>query len=271
MNSLTTDFTENEQGFLNADGFRLDYKFWQGNQTTVLALHGFGGSSASYRRLAPYLVKNGIGLMSISLPFHGESKVTGSGLLDVTRFAPALVAQLQSLGLESAPVLAHSLGGRIAVAMGVLQPQFTRQLFLMATGGFYPPEDYMFRYLSVFPLKYLLQTDFFAGLITGFLIPGLQGDKKQSAIEALRNLSENYPGISLKESGILGRLYNYTGQTELIWGKNDNLVPASYAEEISQHFRHSNISVLENCGHLVMVEQPEALAQLITSKLANYA
>lgn len=267
MSTYPSISNKNEEGFISVDGFRLDYIFWPGDDQTVLALHGFGGRAESYSRLAPYLQTHGIGLLSISLPYHGESKRVSAEKLNLETFVPDLVTTLTQLGLHKAPVLAHSFGGRIATAMSVLTPKFTDHIFLMATGGFYPPEDYMFEVLRFLPFRYAMDADWFAGFISGLLIPNLTPEKKEKAIGALRGLIDSYPLISLKKSGILGQLYNYNGKVDIMWGEHDNLVPAKFAYEIRQHFRNAEVQIFKNAGHLLMVEKPDLVAGHILKKL----
>lgn len=256
-----------EQGFITVDGFRLEYTSWPGDVQTMVALHGFGGTSRSFRKLALQLQPHGIGLVCIGLPWHGESKELTNNRLVLTRFAPALIATLQGLGIPKAPVIAHSFGARIALAMATLGKGFVNRLFLLAPGGFYPFEDYMFRAFRYPPGRWLMLSNTVSGFISGLMIPNLSGDHQLQAAIALRKMSMSFPDISLKHSGILGQLYNFDKPVHLLWGKEDRLVPVSFAYEIKQWFRYCDISEFAQAGHLLMAEQPEKLALRILERM----
>lgn len=51
--------------------------------------------------------------------------------------------------------------------------------------------------------------------------------------------------------------------THIIWGDDDKLLPPIYAEEWQKLIPGSGVTVLENCGHLMHIEKPDAFAAAI--------
>ncbi len=43
----------------------------------------------------------------------------------------------------------------------------------------------------------------------------------------------------------------------LIWGKNDNITPAFVGEEFHKLLPHSELHIIDRCGHAPMMEQSE--------------
>lgn len=43
------------------------------------------------------------------------------------------------------------------------------------------------------------------------------------------------------------------------WGKEDKIIPSSYAERWKQRIPHAKVSIYENCGHLPHIEASDAL------------
>jgi pimeloyl-ACP methyl ester carboxylesterase len=60
-------------------------------------------------------------------------------------------------------------------------------------------------------------------------------------------------------------------QTEalVVWGRDDRIVPAACGEQYARALPKSRLVVVEGAGHLVDMEQPEALAELIVQFVAE--
>ena len=50
----------------------------------------------------------------------------------------------------------------------------------------------------------------------------------------------------------------------VVWGAHDRIVPLDCGEQYAQLLQNARLEVLEDAGHVVDLEQPEALAKLIT-------
>jgi pimeloyl-ACP methyl ester carboxylesterase len=65
----------------------------------------------------------------------------------------------------------------------------------------------------------------------------------------------------IPERGLHKRLHRITASTLVVWGENDNLIPARYAQEFGERIRNSRVEVLAECGHIPQMERmPETLA-----------
>ena len=53
--------------------------------------------------------------------------------------------------------------------------------------------------------------------------------------------------------------------TLLVWGKDDKVVPYECAEQYQAALPNASISVVEDAGHVVELEQPERLAALVAA------
>ena len=51
--------------------------------------------------------------------------------------------------------------------------------------------------------------------------------------------------------------------TLIVWGKDDKLVSSAYAEEFGRRIANSRVEVLEDCGHIPQLEQPEKTLALV--------
>lgn len=56
----------------------------------------------------------------------------------------------------------------------------------------------------------------------------------------------------------------------LIWGKEDSITPAFVGEEFHKLLPHSELNIIENCGHAPMMEKPEEFNAILERFLKNY-
>jgi len=51
----------------------------------------------------------------------------------------------------------------------------------------------------------------------------------------------------------------------MLWPKNDPLFPIEWADNLTDHFAHATLQPVENCGHFLPFEQPDAIVTALTS------
>src|SRR5207249_9433615 len=60
-----------------------------------------------------------------------------------------------------------------------------------------------------------------------------------------------------------------TNPTLIIWGREDRVVPVEGGEQYRRGLPNSTLTVLERCGHLPPIEQPDAFARLVLDFLGG--
>ncbi|AXJ01986.1 Pimeloyl-ACP methyl ester carboxylesterase [Cyclonatronum proteinivorum] len=252
--------------FADIDGFYteiIDYHPERSAGQLVIALHGFGGNARTFRRLKGLLPET-YRLWGLSLPWHGRTETDAvREKMSLEGYARGLAALLDEQGISRIILLCHSFGSRIGALFASLYPARTQHLVLIAPGGYYPPEDYMFRFLGSFPMRRLIRNDLFLAPFVKFLIPTLPREKKAATYNALRHIGWSFPSISLKARGELHRLRAYPGKTLLIIGDRDRLMKASYAPKIARWYQACTVEIMPGIGHLPMAEKPDALCALL--------
>lgn len=254
--------------FWQIDGFESEVNIYNpGGGVSMIGLHGFGGSARTFSKLVPHLPE-GVTLYSISLPWHGKTKCNDDqARLSLYSYAESLADIISGLPTGKAHLLAHSFGARICSVMAIRHPEACGNLFYIAPGGFYPPEDFMFALTKYWPFSALLKSDFFLKPYVWFLNPGLSKTKQQRFMHALRKVGASYPEISLRREGLLEKLGSYQGHLRLILGRKDKILPASQAGKILLWWERSDAFILENSGHLPFIDEPSEVARLIAAKL----
>jgi len=68
----------------------------------------------------------------------------------------------------------------------------------------------------------------------------------------------------LGDTGLAGRLRRIEQETLLVWGDADRIVPVSYRARFANGIAgNSEVEIIENAGHLVDLDAPEALARRV--------
>ncbi|QKD01950.1 alpha/beta fold hydrolase [Mesorhizobium loti] len=71
----------------------------------------------------------------------------------------------------------------------------------------------------------------------------------------------------IPERGMRRRLHRVNSDTLIVWGEDDALISASYADELSAGIVGSRVELIANCGHIPQVEQLEITYDLVTNFL----
>lgn len=104
-----------------------------GSGPPVLLVHGLGESSATWEEAVPLLAKRHT-VLAPDLLGHGDSDKPRADY-SLGGFANGLRDLLLLLGVSSATVVGHSLGGGIALQFAYQYPQMCDRLVLVASGG----------------------------------------------------------------------------------------------------------------------------------------
>jgi pimeloyl-ACP methyl ester carboxylesterase len=73
----------------------------------------------------------------------------------------------------------------------------------------------------------------------------------------------------IADHGLGRRLHRVQVPTLIVWGREDALVPVGYAKEFGSRIAGSRVEVLDDCGHVVQVDQPERSWAAISGFLAG--
>jgi len=105
----------------------------------VLFVHGWGASAYYYRKLLPAVMVAGWRVIAVDLRGHGGSdKPRDEALYTSAAMADHLEAVIDALGLTRLALVAHSLGGGVALDVARRQPGRLSTLTLLAPVGLAP-------------------------------------------------------------------------------------------------------------------------------------
>lgn len=248
----------------------------------VLCVHGLGGWAENWRATLAALGDAGFRAAAIDLPGFGESEAApGASYFrgEDALYARSVADALDGLGMRSAHVLGHSLGGAVAYMGTVSAPERVRSLTLVAPGGLGLELPWPLRLGSVPFIRLLLRPGTRAaaraGLASCFrdprrIPPSLLEEcdryARSSIPETLRVLQA---GVTLRglrrdvRSEWLSRSARYRGPVLVVWGEDDLVLPPAHAGAATELFPRAVVRTIPDAGHLVMVEQPEAFHDVV--------
>jgi pimeloyl-ACP methyl ester carboxylesterase len=71
----------------------------------------------------------------------------------------------------------------------------------------------------------------------------------------------------IPDRGLRKRLHRVTAPTLIMWGKQDALIPVAHGHEFARLITHSQLKLVDNCGHIPQVEQPATTIEAVQAFL----
>ncbi len=248
---------------------------------TIVLIHGFGGSTYSWRNNITAFTEAGYRTVAIDLKGFGLSTKNKASSYSHTSQAGIVSEVVSSLGIQSAIFIGHSMGASVTLQLAenystmvkelVLvdgSVSFKQQLPISQLLGFDPfrriLQDVMGRYLTSERLGTILrsayyQPDKLSGTdLANYYSRAVYGQWLDGLTAMSRDSNEN----------IVDFTFNKNIRTLVVWGDKDTWVGRSVAEEITS-FTGGNLKILENAGHLSMEEAPDAFNNMVLEFLAQ--
>ena len=261
----------------------------RGHGPTVVLLHGLGGSTYSWRLIAPALARTHR-VIAIDLKGFGRSdKVfdTAYSAADQARLVESFLARR---GLRDITLVGHSFGGQVALLMALdLQrrdPGRIRQLALIDVPALPQRLSPLVAFMQQPVLPYALLTVLPPDLITRIalaLSPARQSlDRPYSDADA-RAYAEPFHDAAARHAYVqtsrqivplgfqhIRAAYARVGQrTLLVWCTHDQVVPLATGRALGRILPHARLVQLAGCNHAPNDEAPTALTRVLLNFLDN--
>ena len=242
---------------------RMAYREWapaSAEHRIVLVLHGFSADSATWAATAAGLARDGARVFAADLPGHGATSIEAP---DFEAVCEATAAFARALGLEEASVVAHSMGGAVAVrltAEGRLRPAALTLLAPAGLGGEIDA-DFVRGMASVTTggaLSHLLRR--LALHAPTLSRPQLDAMARDFAKGRLRKLADTLAPGGRQGIDIVADLAAVTVPTRLIWGLEDRILPWT---QVAAAPARAAVHLVCDAGHMPHWDKPQELAALL--------
>jgi pyruvate dehydrogenase E2 component (dihydrolipoamide acetyltransferase) len=233
----------------------------------IVLLHGFGADMTTWMFNQAALAEDRP-VYALDLPGHGGSeKDLGDG--SVAALAAAVMDYMDAVGLGSAHLVGHSLGGAIAAAVALDAPDRVTALTLIAPAGLGPEIAGAFiegfigesRARKLRPIIEMLVAD--PAAVTADMVEEVLKFKRlDGAVAALRAVADaNFAG-GVQQVSLRDRLGELRVPTRVVWGEADRILPASHAEGLPASIA---VAAIPGAGHIVHMEKAAEVNSLIKS------
>jgi pimeloyl-ACP methyl ester carboxylesterase len=246
-----------------------------GEGEPVLMIHGLGGTKASFLPTVVALARAGYHAIAIDQPGFGDSHKPLFAPYDPAFMARGATSFLDARGIESAHIVGNSLGGRVALELGLAHPERTRKLALLACSLAWKRRPAWARYLSLArPELGLIQPaprPVVERIVRGS-IPNGAGWAAAGIDEFVRSYctprgrAAFYAAarhILLEQSErFWERLGTLEREALFVWGRQDSIVPTSFARHVRESLPQALHAELD-CGHVPQIERPRETEAVI--------
>jgi pimeloyl-ACP methyl ester carboxylesterase len=236
-----------------------------GSGPTMLLLHPLGADRHVWDRVVPLLVSAGRSVVAVDLPGFGESAAL-EGDCDPPALARALASWLDSQAIASPHVVGNSLGGWVALELGLSGA--ARAVTAIAPAGLWrrplPPKPSVARRLARAsrPLIGGVTASAFGRRLV--LTGTVAHPERVPAADAARLVRAyaSATGFTRVNAAMRANVFLNLADIEvpvtLVWPEHDRLVmrPRTLPGRIA------NV-VIPDAGHIPMLEDPEAVARVL--------
>lgn len=223
----------------------------------VLCLHGAGGNGGSFSTVLDQLAATHSPL-AFDQPGHGRSGGLDS-LGSIERMTEFLRTLVETLALRPPVLLGHSMGGAVALAYALRWPESVRGLVLCGTAARFPiPEERMLEVRRVVEGK--ARRTFNREAYSPSASPEVL---RRGFMEELKTDPRARYGdiLACLNWDVEERLGAVRAPTLLVWGEDEMPALRKQEERLAAALSHAQRAVIPKAGHVVQLEQPEALVR----------
>lgn len=250
----------------------------------MVFVHGLGGNWQNWLENLPRIAQERR-VLALDLPGFGESEMP-TWDVSISGYARAVHAWLDRLAVGHVAMVGNSMGGFIAAELAIRHPERVERLALAAAAG-----------ISITNLKRRpAMTVARLAVALGSLVASRS--REIIARERLRHVLvapvARHPSLirpdllyeimqgsgkpaylasldALTSYDFRDRLAEIRSPTLVVWGREDVLVPVRDAEEFERLIPHSRRLVMEDTGHVPMLERPDAFNRHLSDFLSERA
>ena len=240
----------------------------------LIAIHGLFGSLENLGMITRQLAAD-YRVYAVDLPNHGGSLHTND--MTIASMADRVSQWMAAMGIDSAHFLGHSLGGKVCMEIALTFPSIVKSLIVADIA----PVSYPSRHDNVF--KGLRAVDI------GAITSRSQADQQMQAhitgaatrLFLLKNLAKvngcwrwriNLDAIETHYPALLAENTRgeapYQNPVLFIKGQHSDYLLPAYRDQILERFPNAVVREIQQTGHWLHAEKPDAFVRIVKRFLA---
>ena len=244
-----------------------------GQGEPVLLIHGLGATKGSFLPTVAALAPDSFHTIALDLPGFGDSYKPITAPYHPPFFARAIIDVLNALGIERAHLIGNSLGGRVALEVGLRHPERVGRIALLAPSLAWRrarPWAPLIRILRpelgvvqatprwvvegiVHRILPVAASNWVRAGVDEFLRAYLTPRGRVAFYAAARQIYLEEPHGA---KGFWTRLARLQPPALFVWGIRDTLVPIGFAAHVRQTLPSARHLELD-CGHVPQLERSD--------------
>jgi pimeloyl-ACP methyl ester carboxylesterase len=269
--------------WLEIDGRKVNYvDTGSGDGPPVVFVHGLGGAWQNWLENIPRIAQERR-VVALDLPGFGHSEMP---LRDITisGYAHTVEKLCDSLGLGEVALVGNSMGGFVAAEVAIQFSQRVERLVLVSAAGITTTNLYRRPVQTWGRVAAAAGSYGAANSRAAVARPGvrhlalafvarhpsrLKADLAWEQVNAAGTLGFRDALDALLDYDFRDRLGEIQAPTLLIWGHDDMLVPVEDAHEFERLIPNSRKILMEDTGHVPMLERPTTFNNCLLEFLAE--
>ena len=224
----------------------------------LVLIHGAGGSylhwPAEIRHLA------GEDILAVDLPGHGASEGEGKETIDA--YAASVIEFMDYLDIRQAVLAGHSMGSAIAQRLSLDSPERVRGLILIGAGA----------KLSVHPklIEFCSSERTYPEAVSLVVKWAFSQQADERLVELAGQRMAEMPARVMQADFLACDAFDVRNEVQeikqpalIISGEDDQMTPVRFSQFLTERLPMARLEIVPHAGHMVMLEQPEIVAQLI--------
>ncbi|WP_200797182.1 alpha/beta fold hydrolase [Microbulbifer donghaiensis] len=261
---------------MTLNGVELYYEC-HGKGQPLMLIAGLASDSQSWQPLVEELSRHYL----VILPDNRGTGRTKPQDIDtsIRHIADDCMALLDFLGLSSATLLGHSMGGFVALDCAIRYPARVAKLVLAGTSAFNSDRNNLLFRDWVSYLKSGMNTELWFRNVFYWIFSRRFFEDRETLTDALR-FAVDYPYPqsaaafekqvdAIREFNCREKLAGINAETLIISGKEDLLFPPEDCIEVLQAIPSTSIRVIEDAAHSIHMEDPQAFTDCVLHFLGN--
>ena len=253
--------------------------FIESNQSKILFIfHGLYGQARNWQSMAKKLTLDGfVIVISVDLRNHGENVFKEHHSYSL--MLEDVMELFKYLNIKKTNVLGHSMGGKLAMLLSLKHPDFVNKLIVadIAPIDYQDDEGEVINSLLNLDLNLIesrndadksLSLKIFDKSLRMFLLQNLKlVDKRYIWAINLKSIKKSM--YNLKSFPISSKVKKNNQETLCIYGSDSNYVTNNNLIVFEKYFTNISFVKINDAGHLLHVENPEAFYLALINFLRN--
>ena len=238
---------------------------------SLVFVHGSGMDHTVWTLFCRHFARHGRNVIAVDLPGHGRS--SGLPKQSIEDMSDWIVALLDTLHIDRAAVVGHSLGSLVALDCAARHPDKVRAIALVGTTSPMPVSDAILEAAAADdPAAFNMLTEY--GYSKRHLYGGNSNPGMWMVGSTLRLFERSRPGVLHADMTAcnnyqhgLDRASQVRCPVLVVMGDGDRLTPLRSAKELLAALPSPTLRTLPGAGHTLMAEAPNELLHALKEAL----